>query len=140
GRRHESPRLRAPILLGSAGHDGGRCDQRPLVEPRALPGLRGDRHRHVQRRATRVSPAPGADDQRVEPGPRPGTAVQAMTWRWWATLGVALAAFLPALLVFAQPFDRDVKTGAALYGRNCASCHGPTGEGDGPSAAGLATK
>jgi mono/diheme cytochrome c family protein len=63
-----------------------------------------------------------------------------MTWRWWATLGVALSTLLPALLVFAQPFDRDVKTGATLYARDCATCHGPTGQGDGPSGAGLATK
>lgn len=63
-----------------------------------------------------------------------------MTWRWWATLGVALAISLPGLLVFAQSFDRDVKTGAALYARNCATCHGTAGLGDGPSGAGLATK
>ena len=27
--------------------------------------------------------------------------------------------------------------GRLLYGRNCSSCHGPTGRGDGPAAAGL---
>jgi mono/diheme cytochrome c family protein len=63
-----------------------------------------------------------------------------MTRRWWATVGVALAVLLPGLLALAQPFDRDVKAGAGLYERNCSTCHGATGQGDGPSAGGLATK
>jgi mono/diheme cytochrome c family protein len=33
-----------------------------------------------------------------------------------------------------QQVDND---GAALYGRYCASCHGPRGEGDGPVAAAM---
>jgi high-affinity iron transporter len=31
----------------------------------------------------------------------------------------------------------DLKEGSALYVQNCASCHGPTGHGDGPAAAAL---
>jgi len=31
----------------------------------------------------------------------------------------------------------DLKEGSALYAQNCASCHGPTGQGDGPAAAAL---
>lgn len=31
----------------------------------------------------------------------------------------------------------DLKRGRQLYARNCASCHGPRGEGNGPGAAGL---
>ncbi|MBM4439318.1 MAG: c-type cytochrome [Candidatus Rokubacteria bacterium] len=36
--------------------------------------------------------------------------------------------------------DRDVQAGKVLYDRQCASCHGPGGKGDGPSAGGLATR
>jgi mono/diheme cytochrome c family protein len=35
---------------------------------------------------------------------------------------------------------RDVKAGQALYAQYCASCHGAAGRGDGPAAAGFATK
>jgi mono/diheme cytochrome c family protein len=30
-----------------------------------------------------------------------------------------------------------IERGAKVYGENCASCHGPTGYGDGPAASGL---
>ncbi len=40
----------------------------------------------------------------------------------------------------AAPTQRDVQAGKGLYDRQCASCHGPSGRGDGPSAAGFATK
>ncbi len=40
----------------------------------------------------------------------------------------------------APPSARDVQAGKALYDRQCASCHGPGGRGDGPSAAAFATK
>lgn len=39
-----------------------------------------------------------------------------------------------------NPFADDEESlaaGAALYATNCAICHGETGEGDGPAAAGL---
>src|SRR5688572_1387324 len=36
--------------------------------------------------------------------------------------------------------DRDVEIGKQLYGTHCAACHGESGQGDGPSAAGFATK
>lgn len=38
------------------------------------------------------------------------------------------------------PSGQDVQIGLALYARTCAVCHGPAGRGDGPSAAGFATK
>lgn len=47
---------------------------------------------------------------------------------------VALAA-TSAVLVACMPAP-DV-TGRALYLDHCAACHGPTGRGDGPAAAGL---
>ena len=34
--------------------------------------------------------------------------------------------------------DESLATGAELYALNCAVCHGESGEGDGPAAAGLA--
>jgi mono/diheme cytochrome c family protein len=42
--------------------------------------------------------------------------------------------------VAAPPSPHAIAEGKALYERQCASCHGPGGRGDGPSAAGLATK
>ncbi len=36
--------------------------------------------------------------------------------------------------------SRDVQAGQALFARNCAACHGESGRGDGPSAAGFATR
>jgi hypothetical protein len=42
--------------------------------------------------------------------------------------------------VAAPPSPHDVRAGKALYDRQCASCHGPGGRGDGPSGGGLATK
>lgn len=35
--------------------------------------------------------------------------------------------------------DASIKAGKALYDKNCASCHGKTGLGDGPKARGLET-
>lgn len=32
----------------------------------------------------------------------------------------------------------DLSTGEAVYAENCAACHGPNGQGDGPDSAGLA--
>jgi len=42
--------------------------------------------------------------------------------------------------VAAPPAARDIQQGKALYDRQCATCHGASGRGDGPSAGGLATK
>jgi mono/diheme cytochrome c family protein len=36
--------------------------------------------------------------------------------------------------------DRDVEAGKQVYVTSCATCHGDAGKGDGPSAAGFATK
>lgn len=47
---------------------------------------------------------------------------------WIAALGVGLVALSAATARAAAP------DGAALYRRNCASCHGPEGRGDGPAA------
>lgn len=53
--------------------------------------------------------------------------------------GAALVAMHAGALA-APPSARDVQAGKALYDRQCASCHGPGGRGDGPSAVALATK
>ena len=67
-----------------------------------------------------------------------------MTWWWWAAIGAALGlsslTVLPWFPLSAQPYEHDVKAGAAIYARNCATCHGAAGAGDGLSAAGLSTK
>jgi mono/diheme cytochrome c family protein len=69
--------------------------------------------------------------------------------RWSIVIGglVALAA-AAAVVVFAvkpgavgaAPSSRDRELGKELFDRQCASCHGVGGRGDGPSAAGFATK
>lgn len=63
---------------------------------------------------------------------------------------VAIAGVLVTLVVSAAlfwtragaapPADRSVKAGQAVYATYCATCHGEAGLGDGPSAAGFATK
>lgn len=64
--------------------------------------------------------------------------------RWIAITGSALALGLLASVlarsVAAPPAAYDVEAGRVLYERSCAVCHGPGGRGDGPSAAGFATK
>jgi len=64
-------------------------------------------------------------------------------------LGFRLALGLSALLIpslaapgraAAPAQNPDVKAGQALYVTHCAACHGNAGRGDGPSAAGFATK
>ena len=37
----------------------------------------------------------------------------------------------------AEDFPADMDRGKAIYQRHCAACHGPSGWGDGPSAAAL---
>jgi len=66
-------------------------------------------------------------------------------WRIWAggaaaalTVGAVLLLALPR--VGAAPADRDVQAGHGLFATHCAVCHGERGKGDGPSAAGFATK
>lgn len=51
---------------------------------------------------------------------------------------VLALALLPALPLCAQDFSGY--SGAELYKRFCASCHGASGEGDGPVAAALLAK
>ena len=53
---------------------------------------------------------------------------------------IAFAAWMicfTPLSVAAQDFPADVERGKAIYQRHCATCHGPSGWGDGPSAAAL---
>jgi mono/diheme cytochrome c family protein len=53
-----------------------------------------------------------------------------------ASIGAALALLLAGTAVSAErPFD----FGQFEYASSCASCHGPTGKGDGPMAADLVT-
>lgn len=60
---------------------------------------------------------------------RPPGDVKVIFARFNGALGVAGALDLPT-----EPLDRA--KGKILYTRNCASCHGDTGQGDGPAAAG----
>lgn len=45
-------------------------------------------------------------------------------------ISLSMLAVLQAATVHAE----DIEAGAALYGRYCATCHGKTGLGDGPTA------
>lgn len=53
-----------------------------------------------------------------------------------ATLGLLLAAMLPWA---GATYAADTTSGAALYRKYCASCHGLAGQGDGPVGALLST-
>ena len=50
------------------------------------------------------------------------------------------AAAPTAVVVPTAAASPDVAKGATLYAANCASCHGPRGDGDGPTAAALTPK
>lgn len=63
----------------------------------------------------------------------------------WLFAAVSLVVLLAAALgvdraAVARDVERDLDAGRELYGRQCAVCHGERGQGDGPSAAGFATK
>lgn len=63
----------------------------------------------------------------------------------WFSLGAAVTMLLVGggalwRVLAASPADHDVKAGRALYAQYCATCHGASGRGDGPSGTGLATK
>jgi high-affinity iron transporter len=63
---------------------------------------------------------------------RPPKELEAIYGRFLVALGTAGALELPQ-----EPIS--IAAGAALYSRDCASCHGATGGGDGPAARGLST-
>jgi FTR1 family protein len=63
---------------------------------------------------------------------RPPAEIEALYQRFAAALGSAGALELPAAGV-------DLAAGRRLYAQDCASCHGPTGRGDGPAAPHLST-
>jgi mono/diheme cytochrome c family protein len=54
--------------------------------------------------------------------------------RGWIVFTLGLA---PPLTVSAQDYPADVPRGKAVYERHCQSCHGVSGDGDGPDAAAL---
>src|SRR5438309_593858 len=64
---------------------------------------------------------------------RPPAAVTALNTRFAASLGSEAALELPNAPI-------DVAAGHAIYEKNCLSCHGTRGLGDGPVAAGLNPK
>ena len=78
-----------------------------------------------------------------------------MRWRKWAGVGLGLAVIIdvvafsltgavwvgtgmPGLSTgmswLAAAADRDVDSGKKVYATHCATCHGDSGKGDGPSA------
>jgi mono/diheme cytochrome c family protein len=66
-------------------------------------------------------------------------------WRKWAGAGLTLACVVAALRVWAgggvtSAADPEVAAGQKIYATHCVACHGESGKGDGPSAAGFATK
>src|SRR5687767_14627373 len=61
---------------------------------------------------------------------RPPTELTALHQRFSAALGTEGALDLPTKAI-------DLAQGKAIYDRNCASCHGDLGRGDGPAAAGM---
>jgi mono/diheme cytochrome c family protein len=82
-------------------------------------------------------------------------------WRRWAGAGLGLALIVDAVALsvggavwfsngmptlssgmawLAAAADRDAESGKKIYATHCATCHGDSGKGDGPSATGFATK
>ena len=57
----------------------------------------------------------------------------------WLPLRPAVAPATPtSYAIPAEPYaTRSIARGAALYAENCALCHGASGRGDGPAAAGM---
>src|SRR5574341_1637465 len=55
---------------------------------------------------------------------------------WWALCAVVAVSQLPGIAWGAG----DAVKGKAKYQELCAACHGASGKGDGPAAAGLPTK
>lgn len=53
-------------------------------------------------------------------------------WKHFPALALSLAVAAPALAT------GDAETGAEFYARHCATCHGASGEGDGPMSVLLA--
>jgi mono/diheme cytochrome c family protein len=50
---------------------------------------------------------------------------------------MGLIGFLFAPLLYAQDYPADITRGKAVYERNCQTCHGVGGWGDGPDAKAL---
>ena len=84
-----------------------------------------------------------------------------MRWRRWAGAGLGLALIVDVVALsvggavwfsngmptlstgmawLAAAADRDAGSGKKVYATHCATCHGESGKGDGPSATGFATK
>jgi mono/diheme cytochrome c family protein len=89
-----------------------------LGRDRALAGPEGEAH-------ARESCDCSDDENQFAFGPGPLNASPSMTWR---------AGDFPKLAL------GDLARGRIVYAQNCASCHGPKGEGDGKGAAGLHPK
>ncbi len=53
---------------------------------------------------------------------------------------LSLAAAALSWAALAQPPLGDAAAGELVFTQNCVICHGPTGKGDGPGAAGLPTR
>ena len=64
---------------------------------------------------------------------QPPSSLEVLNQRFAAALGSDAALELPKKAI-------DVAAGQRLYGAQCASCHGPRGLGDGPSAAAIIPK
>ena len=58
----------------------------------------------------------------------------------WAAPAIPAVAALVLISTAARAGDADLKAAAANYSDSCVDCHGQSGKGDGPKAAGLKTK
>ncbi|HSP18062.1 MAG TPA: cytochrome c [Myxococcaceae bacterium] len=63
-----------------------------------------------------------------------------MDLRSWMRAAAAWAVVGSGAALGAAPAKPDVAAGKAIYGAQCASCHGPAGKGDGEDAAYFTTK
>ena len=130
-------------LLASRGADlraENRRGQTPLALAVYADGIGGDRFVREDTAALlrSLAAADGAAARPAEPYERPAVRVRTDAAEAAHPAGPHAHPEARALTNPVAATSDSVAAGAALYTRHCATCHGPTGRGDGPLAAATA--
>lgn len=146
--RAQNPSVGAPLTAFDSAKVHALLQSRlPCLGCHVLDGKGGrigpDLTQVASRRSAAYIRAMLDDPQRVVPGsamprvPMP-PAMRALVTDY-LTAGAAAGAAVPTTRAPASSPRTNPSTGAALYARNCAACHGERGRGDGPNARYLPT-